>query len=70
MNYKKGDIVWIDGIRIKRAKITSIHSTPDYTLYGIMLEGGKSYCILSKWVIGIDKSNQFFIPKRIKKVVL
>ena len=61
MNYKKGDIVWLGGI---------IHSTPNYTLYVIMLEGGKSYCILSKWVIGIDKSNQFFIPKRIKKVVL
>ena len=70
MNYKKGDIVWIAGIRSKRGKIISIHSTPDSTLYGIMLENGRSYAILSKWVIGIDKSNQFFIPKRIKKVVL
>lgn len=70
MNYKKGDIVWIDGIRIKRAKIISIYSTPDSYLYVIMLEDGRSCAILSKWVIGIDKSDQFFIPKKIKKVVL
>ena len=71
MDYKKGDIVWIDGIRSRRGKIIAIHSMPDSTLlYGIMLESGNPYYIPSKWVIGIDKSGQFFISKRIKKVSL